>query len=277
MNYYRVKKGPEVPEDAFEVLAKHEKVAPVLVPASNDISATANVLWHPDLHLDNIFVDPHSHKITAIIDWQSASVAPLFFQSHVHRAFRHYKPVQEGWVFPEKPDNFDALSPEEQKRIDQDLESEMIHKYFEVQTMERAPAHWNVLQQKTVPILRKPVWLVTGVWENRDLFFLRDSLISIVAQWNDIFGDSSSCPIDFSTEELELHAKEEENIKGVGEALSLFRDKGLLPAHGMVAPEDYESAIENCHKFKEVFLNSAENDTERELYNKLWPYQDVPE
>ncbi|KAL5444275.1 hypothetical protein PMIN06_008452 [Paraphaeosphaeria minitans] len=178
---------------------------------------------------------------------------------------------------PKKPENFDNLDPNEQKQIDQDLESETIHKYYELQTMKRAPLHWDVLQQSSVHMLRKPVWLVTGVWENRDIFFLRDSLIAIVAQWNEIFGEDTPCPIAFSTEELELHAKEEENIDGVGQMLSLFRAQGVLPADGMVQPEDYETAIENCRKYKNIFLSTAQNEDERDLYSKLWPYQEVSE
>lgn len=277
MNYYRSLKHPELPEDALELLAKYEQVASLLAPSKNNKSAAANTLWHPDLHLDNIFVDPVSHRITGIVDWQSAAVAPLFYQSGIHRAFRHYKGVQKGWVMPKKPDNFDALDPNEQKQFDQDVESETIHKYYELQTMKRAPLHWDVLQQSSVHMLRKPVWLVTGVWENRDLFFLRDSLIAIVAGWKEIFNEDTPCPIAFSTEVLELHAKEEENIDGVGQMLSLFRAEGVLPADGMVRPEDYQTAIENCRKYKEVFLDTAENEEERDLYSKLWPYQDVPE
>lgn len=46
-------------------------------------------LWHPDLHLDNIFVDPESQQITRIIDWQSAAVMPFFYQCGIARIFWH--------------------------------------------------------------------------------------------------------------------------------------------------------------------------------------------
>jgi hypothetical protein len=63
-----------------------------------------------------------------------------------------------------------------------------------------------------------------------------------------------------------MHAKEEENMEGVGKMLSLFQDQGVLPADGIVQPEDYQTAVENCHKYKEVFLDAAQNESERELY-----------
>ncbi|KAL2826613.1 hypothetical protein BDW59DRAFT_171719 [Aspergillus cavernicola] len=40
------------------------------------------VLWHPDLHRDNIFIDPDNRsKITGIIGWQAAHIAPPFLQA----------------------------------------------------------------------------------------------------------------------------------------------------------------------------------------------------
>ncbi|KAH7347080.1 hypothetical protein BKA66DRAFT_310497 [Pyrenochaeta sp. MPI-SDFR-AT-0127] len=274
MNYFSSLENPEQPSHALDLLAKYQRLAPFLTRPAN-ISATANVLWHPDLHLDNVFVDPITHKITSIIDWQSAMSAPLFLQSGVHRAFRHYKSVREGWVMPEKPADFDTLPPDEQVRIDQDIESETIHKYYELQTMKRAPHHWDYLQRPKVAMLRKPVWLVTGAWENRDLFFLRDSIISLFSRWNELFGEDVQCPITFSAEELDQHAREEENVDGLGKMLSLFRDQGVLPADGMVQPEDYDIAVENCRKYKKIFLDAAQTQDERYLYSKIWPYQDV--
>jgi aminoglycoside phosphotransferase (APT) family kinase protein len=119
MNYYQSTKDPELPSHALELLEKYSKVTSFLAPASNMEFAAVNTLWHPDLHLDNIFIDPSSHKITAIIDWQSAVVAPLLYQSGIHRAFRHYKPItREDWSLPEKPSNFDTLSPHEQAQVE---------------------------------------------------------------------------------------------------------------------------------------------------------------
>jgi aminoglycoside phosphotransferase (APT) family kinase protein len=34
------------------------------------------VLWHDDLSGMNILVDPVSHKLTGVVDWESASIVP---------------------------------------------------------------------------------------------------------------------------------------------------------------------------------------------------------
>ncbi|KAE8155282.1 phosphotransferase enzyme family protein [Aspergillus avenaceus] len=274
MNYYRSSEDNELPSDGIALLTQYMKVAPYLVPPTTDEAATSNVLWHPDLHLDNVFVDPETCEITCIVDWQSACVAPLFYQSDVPRMFRHPRPVREGWVVPERPENFDLLSETEKKMVDEDLESETIHKYYEAQVYKRAPRHWAVLSQSTVRTLRKPVWLVSRMWENQDVFFLRQSLISLANQWHEIFASCQlPCPIEFTDKDYELHSREEDNMDGIGQMLALFRDQGVLPVDGMVNPEDYEIARENNHKFKEIFIGLAKNEEERKLYTKLWPYQ----
>ena len=270
-NYYQPNQIEELPEDCISLLEKYLTVSSYLVPQPSDRPSSINVLWHPDLHLDNIFVDPDTCRITRIVDWQSACVAPLFYQSGVPRMCRHPRPVREGWVVPGRPEGFESLSKDEQKQIDDDLESETIHKYYEAQVYKRAPLHWAVLQQPATPILRKPVWLVTGVWENRDLFFLREALMKITAHWSEFF-PNTPCPIAFSSDDIELHSKEEENINGVGRMLLLFREQAVLPVDGMVDPEDYDLARENSRKFKDTFIGLAKDEEERELFRNLWPY-----
>ncbi|OJD19318.1 hypothetical protein AJ78_00677 [Emergomyces pasteurianus Ep9510] len=272
-NAYVSLKAPELPYHALSLLSKYLDATPYLVP-DNPI-ASANVLWHPDLHLDNVFVDPMTCKITGIVDWQGTSVAPLFYQSCVPRMFRHAGPVREGWVVPTRPANFDTLKEHEQRRVDQDLENETIHKYYEAKVYKRAPHHWEVLKdQRGVELRRDPTCLVTGVWENRQLFFLRQSLIAIAAFWDKLRPDETvESPLSFTKEELDLHAKEDENMTGVGNMLKLFRDEGVLPVDGMVDPDNYQTAMINCRKFRDVFIGSAKDEGEKELFSKLWPYQ----
>lgn len=273
MNYYRSLKTQEHPHDGLDILTKYMKVAPYLISQSTNEAASNNVLMHPDLHLDNIFVDPETLQITRIVDWQSACVAPLFYHAAVPKMCTHHGPLQEGWVVPERPEEFDSLSAEEQRKIDDDLESQILHKYYEAQVYKRSPHYWSILQNERIPIIRKPVWLVTGVWENRDLFFLRESLMSLFAHWEQLV-PGVPCPISFTNEHVELHSKEEENITGVGKLLTLFRDEYVLPVDGMVDPKDYEIAQKNSRKFKDIFIGLAKDDEEKELFTKLWPYQE---
>jgi hypothetical protein len=72
MNYYRPKPNRELPEDGISLFAKYMKISSYLVPQPSNEPRFSNVLWHPDLHLDNTFVDPDTCRINRIVDWQSA-------------------------------------------------------------------------------------------------------------------------------------------------------------------------------------------------------------
>ncbi|KAM5454159.1 hypothetical protein McanCB49686_004467 [Microsporum canis] len=73
------------------------------------------VLWHPDLHTDNIFVDPRDPtKITGVIDWQAVHIAPLFLQVRRPAFLDFDGPIPERLKLPRLPENFDELSLEEQ-------------------------------------------------------------------------------------------------------------------------------------------------------------------
>lgn len=113
MNYYQSLKTQEHPDDGLGLLTKYTKVAPYLIPKSTNEAASNNVLMQPDLHLDNIFVDPETLQITRIVDWQSACVAPLFYHADVPKLYTHHGPLQGGWVVPERPEEVDSLSTEE--------------------------------------------------------------------------------------------------------------------------------------------------------------------
>jgi hypothetical protein len=55
---------------------------------------------------------------------------------------------------------------------------------------------------------RKSVWLVSGVWENQDLFFLHESLIPLATSWGEPFPNNQPpCPIKFMEKDIELYYK----------------------------------------------------------------------
>jgi hypothetical protein len=190
--------------------------------------------------------------------------------------FKHSGPVTDGWVVPERPADFASLSAAEKAKIDAELEAETLHKLYESLVYKRSARHWSVLSNQNLEALRAPTMLVTKVWETRNLFSLRDSLITLSTQWDTLFPESTlPCPIRFAEKEIEVHRKEKENMQGVGAIMALLRDGGALPAtDGMIESEDFEMAQSNNRKFKEVFVCGAEGEEERELFERLWPYQE---
>jgi len=61
----------------LEVFDKLHKVASTIV-SPVDGPEDAKMLWHDDLSLMNILVDPKTYSLAGIVDWESVSVVPAW-------------------------------------------------------------------------------------------------------------------------------------------------------------------------------------------------------
>ena len=273
MNYHRSITVPELPEEAMSLLERYLQVSACMVPPCEVEDTHSPTLWHPDLHLDNVYVDPTSQQITRIIDWQGTAAMPLYYQYGIPRMFQHPGSVEDGWAVSELPEDYESLCLSDRAKIDKNRESEICYKFYESPTFINNPRHQAVIWLDHLEERTAPARLAVGVWEDRDVFFLRQALISIANQWPVLCLDSGQCPISFSEQELILHAHERENMEGVGGILKAFRDKWSLPVDGMVDPAEFHQTRSAIADFRDVFLDSADNVAERDLFAKLWPYQ----
>lgn len=121
-----------------EALQNVLKVAKFLSPKDKEISKPA--LWHPDLHGDNIFVNPDQPtEIISIIDWQAVNLSPLFLQARHPALIEFEGPIPEGLKRIRLPDNFDDLSPEEQLEAKKLRAAQSLYKLYDIQTMQECP------------------------------------------------------------------------------------------------------------------------------------------
>ncbi|KAK2821087.1 hypothetical protein FQN49_007724 [Arthroderma sp. PD_2] len=273
MNYHRSSTEPQSPDEFLELLDRYLKLTPVMIPPSEIDDTHSPTLWHPDLHLDNVFVDPESNKITRIIDWQSAAVMPLYYQRGIPRMFEHPGGIPHGWTMS-LPENYDSLDQDEKEKFESDRKSMACQRYYEVETRAQNPSHVSAFQLKNLDIRIDPSRLVVNAWEDEAVFFLRRAIYLIVEQWGNLCPDSGACPVSIDKKELELHAAEDEISSSVAEILTLFRDAWGLPPDGMVHPADFERVRAAVAERRDAFFESADNETEKELYKRIWPYQD---
>ena len=81
-----------------------------------DQSIQSSCLWHDDLHIENIFVDPENPtNVIGIIDWQSAELAPLFEHARQPYFLDYDGPPTFGLERPRLPENLAQLDPAAQK------------------------------------------------------------------------------------------------------------------------------------------------------------------
>lgn len=134
------------------------------------------------------------------------------------------------------------------------------------------PVRWKVLTDPLLPVMTRPILLVPGCWDREDLFSLRNSLVAIVARWNDMGHGEIPCPVNFGEEELLQHQDGMNMLEGISEILQQLQDDEVIPLGGMVLPEVYQRAVELSNFFKHEFVRLAENEQQRELHAKVWPY-----
>ena len=263
MNYLRSMDEPELPSDALSLVKRYMKLSPFLVPPKSEATIW-KTLSHPDLHLDNIFINTTTGIITSIIDWQSTSVSELFWQ-------------------PSRPLMLTVNGLSEDDQLVEDMScigsptgysrpsAELLALYNRL-THSYNPKHWAASRVEHGDIRREPVSLITGAWEREDIFSFRHALISVVANWATITSSSLECPIKFTDLELKLHGDELDVVESVGTIMRELEDTQSIPIGGMVRQEEYDVARTVSDHFKNWLISQAEDEEQKQFYPKLWPY-----
>jgi hypothetical protein len=220
---YRSISTPEHPDEYISLIERYLQLVPDLLP---DLSRTT--LSHPDLHLDNIFVDPDTKKITCIIDWQSASVSEPVFQESM---LLMLTPLS-----PRKTREGEESVPDENA----DRTNHLLAHYRHLTQLEyktgTETAKPNI--EPSHP-LAEPTSLLTGCWTRNDLYSFRHKLIYIAATWGKGGIDADiPCPLGFSQKELDDHGEELELLEVLREALTILQDVHKIPLEGRVRRED---------------------------------------
>ena len=104
----------KTPEVHIGLLEQFLCVLPYIPPRGTDINSP--VLWHHDLHPQNIFVDDTDPtKVTGIIDWQAVWAALLFIQARFLSLFNCDGSYPWGAVERMLPKGFDSLLESEKE------------------------------------------------------------------------------------------------------------------------------------------------------------------
>lgn len=249
INFYRSMETPETPNDYITLIKGFLGLSPFLAASSN--IEQPNRISHPDLHLDNVFIDPGTNRITCIIDWQQTSVCPISLQRSCPQMLEL------------------SLTPHSDQRSH---ERKLLDHYYSA-VKKTDPLRWKVLTDPLLTVKTNLFSLVPGCWHQEDLFSLHNALITVVAHWSDIGYSETPCPVHFNEEELIRHQDEMSLVEGISAVMHELQDTGLIPLGSMVCREYYERAMELNNRFKGEFINLAENERQRELHAKVWPYQ----
>ncbi|TVY89491.1 Altered inheritance of mitochondria protein, mitochondrial, partial [Lachnellula willkommii] len=280
MNYHSSLIKPELPDEMLGLIDRYLQMAPAMVPPQLSEDIRSPTLWHPDLHPNNIFVDPGSKKVSHVIDWQSASSLPFFYHCQVPTAIKHHGPaltvLEDLDSWPERPQNYHSMSPDEKSYIDNAIGSEYLHKYYLSSTRVKFPRRWAVLQKAAdeLKLRTEPAGWVQSAWSNNDTFFLRRALMGIANRWGDLCPDAGPCPWVISEDEVAAYGHERETRGYVSTFLAYFKENWGVSADGSVETERFDEVRVEMKRMKEYFVGSADDEEEKELAMKIWPYEE---
>lgn len=265
-------------ETKIQTLRKFEKVAQYLKPTDSILSKP--VLWHTDLHWDNIFVDERDPtEITAIIDWQAVHIAPLFAQAR-HPTFLEFEgeiPDTFDADAIKLPDNFANLSQEEQQAAKKLRGAQMLWKIYEVELMCQCDDVRRAIRFGQGLLGRLPS-LAGNIFSDGELL-VQDLLMTLQQEWAQVVDDpvAKPCPLSFTDEQKTAH---DEQFALWSQSIELMTDflnsiGGYRGWDGSVSHEQYNAAREHMRPYKEDFIaRHASTEGERARWLEAWPFPD---
>ncbi|KUJ13902.1 phosphotransferase enzyme family protein [Mollisia scopiformis] len=266
----------------LSALTNYLKVAPYVLPEKE--VTHVSVLWHGDLHTQNIFVDlENPTRILGIIDWQSVSASPLCMQV-TRPAFLDFNgPIPEDLGKVSLPQNFDTLSPDDQREAKalHQAQAQTLHDLYMARCYQQNPNAFLAKQQKDS--LRHQVTVVPSTIIMDYEPYLNHLLRDFEKEWPNIVGLGSDghplirCPLHFSTAVIEQQEKDEELWAQGVELMNTFISDvgGFKHWDGKVSNEDYETSKAQLASGIEQFLDrEARNAEELATWLKALPFVD---
>ncbi|KAF2281565.1 kinase-like protein [Westerdykella ornata] len=240
----------------LSVLNDCSRVLPYIMPKEDAFTAT--VLWHNDLHSDNIFVNAdRPTEITGIIDWQGVHLHPAFLHVHYPSLVEYDGPVLPPLSSPQLPPNIKEMEPVEKEQAKALFLAQPFYSLYQI----------NIKRQTPELLL----------FDDGEVYV--QSLLAQLTEpdtWSKV-GGSVSCPLAYTDEE---RSRQNEELakwqRDVERKARVIEDVGAYTGwDGAVAHDEYDVVAERLQKAKEKFLDAeAGSPEERAQWIKAWPFQD---
>lgn len=261
------------------MLQDYLDVAKYLLPTKENV--LSSVLWHGDLHQENIFVDPNNPGIiTNIIDWQSTHLEPLFLQARPPAFLNFEGPKWEGTEAPVLPDNFDDLNSEEQHHARTLRDQQLLYKLYELQTLLQNNEAYQAMRYRD-SLCAQIIALTSNILQDGEPL-IKGQLMQLAKDWAKVPAvggpNGPPCPLKYTEEDaLAQEAEQEELLEGLlmmKQVLSALGDADT-GWQGWVSHEDYETLKGRLEDIRLQFMQQAPDDpVKRAKWEEAWPFKD---
>lgn len=252
-----------------ELLCATRKVLHSMLRDTRIRDNAAPVLVHPDLHMSNIFVDPHDPtKITSSIDWQSACIEPVFMCS---------LPILDFAVPADYLANTEGPEHDHKVKMIQIWDKALEACLYSVPRIGQLQRTKTEVSRTFDVELFRPFNICHRTWRDGTPLLTSD-LMDLAAQWESL-GLPGSCPYSAPTgSELDMHKTrwtelaEFQELRGSISTELHANDDGWVPA------ELWDHSRELHKFFFDELLCIARKpgaDMTEDDVRTLWPY-DTP-
>ncbi|KAL2859469.1 kinase-like domain-containing protein [Aspergillus pseudodeflectus] len=251
------------------------QAAPHLIPNGNP-TLQRPVVRHPDLQPNNVFVTPDL-EISSVIDWQHASILPLFLQCGILNSLQNYgDPVSETLQVPAVP-NFDDLGEEDQYHEVELFRKRHLHYLYFAKTAALNRTHHEALSYPLSILRRRLFRHASEPWEG-DNITLKADLARMSRDWTklDIY-ETVPYPKTYSEEESAEYLRLDHAQVEADEQLQTCQDIVGVGSEGWVPLENYNEAKQRERKLKTDALEAVESEEERMRLEQNWIFDDFPE
>jgi len=227
-------------------------------------------LLHPDLHKRNIYVsDEDPTLITALTDWQSSGVDPIF-------AYAYETPdlIESPLDIPASLTELKTSGGEnddpERKKLETD--ASICRQTFEITTRGWVPKLHEA--RAADDTLLRIIRYCSSSWID-GAAALREELIELSQRWTEL-GLPGSCPYVPSQVELDIHKKQFEDYEAYLKLKLFLVHATDSNSDGWVAPEAWDTARE-AHKaafeeWMQTVKKGGDPDMTEEKARMLWPF-----
>ncbi|KZF25763.1 kinase subdomain-containing protein [Xylona heveae TC161] len=268
------------PQEHLHNLEKYMQVAAQLAPKDRWLHRP--IIRHPDLNPNNIFVS-ESLDIVSIIDWQHSTILPLFLHAGIPAHLQNYgDPDSENLVRPQLPGDVEEMDNDDREKELELYRRRHLHFYYVGATAKKIDSHFQALTHEGGLFRRKIFQHAGEPWEGNN-FPLKADLIRLSHHWRELVSEENEsstpppCPISFNEHEIEetlqTMAKQEE----ADHQMEILRNVIGINVDGWVSTEGYKEAEAQAAEMKAEAIGYAENDFEREMTVRHWPFSDHDE
>ncbi|KAJ9297731.1 hypothetical protein DTO217A2_8554 [Paecilomyces variotii] len=267
----------------LSVLQDFLKIHRHIIPHSKGVAG--GVIWHNDLHTDNIFVDADNpSQITSIIDWQGVPIYPMFLAAHHPSLIEYDGPKLDGFVQPTLPDNFDSLDPQARKRAKDLFAAQSFWLSYEIEVQRAIPELLQAFRYKD-SLPGQILGMIGSIYDDGEPYV--QSLLADISEestWKQVVGANETghpkvpCPLHYSKEEISHQQVEYSKWqKDVERKARVIDEIGVYPGwNGAVSPHEYDEVAKRLSVSKQNFLlRESANEQEKAIWEKLWPFQDA--